>query len=223
MINLQTIQHFVLPGRAVFLFRIQEEHQDLHWTAVIQTAVCGFSFLHTLIAGTAVLRFLRAWLDWPQRRDSPLCREGPGWAGPARWAPVSSRLWDGCGAAGRTRPRGARYRRWLLRTAIHTRKGQEYGSGKLGRERFQGHPASQHHSDTVLQQPGPEHLPKKRQSHSYRYWHQSRQLGTRTRRVIYVGLDEKWALSSEMDPGTKVGHEAEVGKLTMQKTELPFK
>lgn len=34
----------------------------------------------------------------------------------------------------------------------------------------------------------------------------------RTRRDVFAGLDEKWALGSEMDPGTNVGHEGRGGE-----------
>ena len=53
---------------------------------------------------SSVKGFIRVWLERLQWRSgtSPLSKEGPGWEGPAKWAPGSSRLREGCSMAGRT-------------------------------------------------------------------------------------------------------------------------
>lgn len=62
----------------------------------------------------------RTWLTGcAEAGDSPCCEDGPGWEGPAKWAPVSSRLWVGSSVAGRTLSNGL-----LPRTAVCIRKGQ---------------------------------------------------------------------------------------------------
>lgn len=106
MINLKTIQHFLLTGRAVFSPR--DSRGTPRPTLNSSHPNCSVWFFFSPQVDSQHCRFakgfLRAWLDRLQQKPGSARLHGdPGWAGPARWAPVSISLWDECSVAGRTR------------------------------------------------------------------------------------------------------------------------